>query len=219
MEEGLANVLAHAGTDQASVSLDRPTPRLIRLRLADAGRGFTAEGLRHESTPTTPPAPPNLTISVPVAETRESSIAVTGTAGPSETVVVNGSAVKADVRGNWRIVVSIPAEGPNEITASNGLVTRSVTVVRDIVPPVLELTASATRTDAERVVLTAAGEEGARILIEGQEVATLTVTLQMGNNRFTATATDRAGNQSTATVTVLRIEKAPEVRALWPPAR
>ncbi len=153
-----------------------------------------------------PPPPPDLTISVPTTLTRESSILVSGTTGPNLPVVVNGTTVQADGYGNWSTTVSL-VEGENVITASNGSTTKSVTVVRDTTPPPLTLTASPTSTTGETAVLTAVSEEGAVVTIEGQETTSLTVSLSLGSNQFTATATDAAGNVARARVNVVRTPK------------
>ena len=173
----------------------------------------TADSVAATVTITISPEPivPVLTLTVPVTETRESSILASGTANPFFYVVVNGTTVQANGQGAWSATVTL-AEGPNLITAANGPLTQTVTVVRDTTPPVLTLTASATRTDENTAVLTAISEEGARIEIEGQEGSTLTVRLRMGLNRFTATATDQLGNQATATVSVVRVGMVPQVR-------
>ncbi|MFZ5825259.1 MAG: tandem-95 repeat protein [Bacillota bacterium] len=150
-----------------------------------------------------PPPPPVLTLTVPTTLTRESSITASGTTGSYNSVVVNGTTVHADSSGQWSATVAL-VEGENQISASDGYSTRSVTVVRDSTPPLLTLNASTSKTRAESTTLTAVSEEGARVLIEGQETLRLTVSLQMGANTFTAIATDAAGNQATASVTVVR---------------
>jgi len=185
---------------------------------------FTANDGTVDSAPATvtitvtaaPPAPapapsprPFLTLSAPVEFTRESSIVVSGSALPLARVSVNGAAVTADHAGQWSATVAL-AEGPNVITAATEGITQSVTVTRDTVPPQIDLTASASMTDAETVTLTASSEPGAVVEIEGQRVTSLVVPLAMGSNRFTATATDRAGNTATAAVTVVRVAAAPE---------
>jgi CSLREA domain-containing protein len=154
------------------------------------------------------PIVPMVTISAPVTVTREESIVVSGMANPGYYVTVGGTTVQANGSGNWSATVTL-VEGPNVITATNGPATASVTVVRDTKPPVITLTAPAERTDEESILLTATSEEGAKITIEGHEGATLTVSLKMGMNRFSATATDPAGNQATATVSVIRVGKVP----------
>jgi len=149
-----------------------------------------------------------VTIDPPVTETREASISLTGRANPNATVHVGTASVQADAGGQWSAAVAL-VEGPNLITVTNGSASASVTVVRDSTPPVLQLTAAATETEAETVLLTATSEPDAVVKIEGQEASTLTVPLALGSNTFTATATDRLGNQATASVTVVRVTPPP----------
>lgn len=146
---------------------------------------------------------PVVTITAPVTETREGQITVSGTADPGATVQVNGQAVTAGADGRWSAVVEL-VEGENRITAMSGPSSASVVVVRDTVPPPITLTAPAERTAEAEITLTAVSEEGATVTIEGVEGPSLTVPLQIGTNRFTATATDRVGNQATAEITIIR---------------
>lgn len=46
VEEALANVLAHAGTERATVALDLAAPGWLRLRVTDEGVGFAADEVR-----------------------------------------------------------------------------------------------------------------------------------------------------------------------------
>lgn len=155
------------------------------------------------------PRPPRVTVTAPVSITREASITVSGTANPSAPVQVNGATLQADADGNWSTAVPLQ-EGPNVITATSGTASASVTVTRDTVPPVLTLTAEETRTDKTTVKLTASSEEDAAIEIEGKRRDHHTVQLKLGRNTFSATATDRAGNTATVTVTVERVDKQPD---------
>lgn len=159
--------------------------------------------------PTPPPKPADtVTISAPVSETQRSTIVLSGTANPGASITVNGQSVAVGDDGTWQLRVTL-AEGANHFTAVNGQASDSVTVVRDTTPPSLTLTASETETTAEEVTLTAESEPGAEVLVEGRKGLTLVVPLKMGSNTFTATATDRLGNRSTASVTVIRKEPPP----------
>jgi uncharacterized repeat protein (TIGR01451 family) len=164
-----------------------------------------------------PPIPPFVTIIAPTTDTRETTITVSGLANPFAVIDVNGASVQVDVLGKWHAVVAL-IEGPNVILATNATASAMVTVNRDTQPPAIRLTASQDRTTAEEVDLLASSEPGAKIEIEGKEGTTLRVHLQLGDNTFTATATDRAGNTATATVTVVRVapddHKAPELNDL-----
>jgi CSLREA domain-containing protein/uncharacterized repeat protein (TIGR01451 family) len=158
----------------------------------------------NDNPPPVPTPPRQVTITAPVTITREATISVTGTANPGASILVAGQPVLVDGSGNWTATVAL-AEGPNQITAVNGDASASVTVVRKSTPPRLLFTASTYATTADTVVLTAtSADSGDRITIEGQETTSLTVPLHLGNNRFTATAVDQAGNTITAWVEVKR---------------
>ncbi|HLN61495.1 MAG TPA: S-layer homology domain-containing protein, partial [Symbiobacteriaceae bacterium] len=149
---------------------------------------------------------PGLTITVTVTETNGESVVVSGTASPGATVTVGGVTVQADANGRWSATVPLQ-NGTNEITAISDGVSRTITVVRDSTPPPLTLTASALTTDKETVELTAISEPGATIEIGGVYGGTRTAKLALGLNTFTATATDAAGNKTTATITVERVAR------------
>lgn len=164
-----------------------------------------------------PPPPPKVTLSAPATVTRESEITVTGTANPGAEVTVNGQTVWADIQGNWSARVTL-REGRNLITAVSGTARDSVIVIRDTVPPALSLHAPALRTAEDSVTLTAEAEEGATVWIEGVQGRSLTVSLAVGVNRFTALAEDAAGNRTVAAIEIIRVETAPEPVVVEPGA-
>lgn len=160
----------------------------------------------------TPPPAAYVTITAPVTETREATIRVSGTANPGADVSVGDTTATASAAGTWSAIVAL-AEGANTITASNGSVSKSITITRDSTPPVITLTASETETFADSVTLSATTEPDATLTIAGKAVGSgsgsRTVTLVIGSNTFTATAKDKLGNEGSATITVIRKEQSP----------
>jgi CSLREA domain-containing protein/uncharacterized repeat protein (TIGR01451 family) len=198
------------------VDVATTAPNLVTNQAAVAGGGQVNLANDTASDPTTinnnpppVPTPPRMvTIVSPLTVTREATVMVHGTAQPPLAAIqVAGQPVQVDASGNWSATVALQ-EGLNQITAVNGNVSATVTVVRKSTPPRLVLEASAYDTFATSVVLKATAEPGARVTIEGQAVNSLIVPLNLGENRFTATATDDLGNTVTVSVQVKR-EKLP----------
>jgi hypothetical protein len=164
---------------------------------------------------------PTVSISSPVNGflTRNTPITVTGsfTGMPPVTVTVNGAA--ATLSGS-SYTASVPlVEGPNTLTAtatnSGGSASASVTVVRDSTAPVITFTSppEGLVTAETSVLLTGTVTDASPITsftLNGQTVAltngafSTTVSLAVGANPLTASATDAAGNTGSASITVSR---------------
>ncbi|HYU31671.1 MAG TPA: carboxypeptidase regulatory-like domain-containing protein [Thermoanaerobaculia bacterium] len=163
--------------------------------------------------------PPAIAITSPAdgTYTRLSTAHVTGTAsddGVLQGVTVNGTAVQA-INGTFAADVSLH-EGANVITAravdSTGKVsTATVTVTLDTVAPQVTLNLPAGTVGAAVLTVTGAvvdADASSTVVVNGVPLSPsggafqLTLLLQPGNNPVTALATDRAGNQGTASGSV-----------------
>ncbi len=146
------------------------------------------------------------------------------TGGGSATVSVNG--VAANVVGSSFTASGVPLiEGGNTLTAtaSDGeghVGTSSINVVRDLTPPHVAIYTPAAGTTVSAATVVVAGlvndivagtvnAANATVTVNGQPATVANrsfvvsgVPLQPGTNVLTATATDAAGNQAQATVTI-----------------
>jgi len=157
--------------------------------------------------PTAPGPPPWVRIKQLLKKLlRDAVVTITGEGTPNAVIIVNGAQVRVDGNGTWETLIEL-REGANVITASYAGLSDSITLVRDSIPPALQFTASASETEADSVWLKATTEDNAEIQIEGQTALELQVLLKPGNNHFTATATDEAGNVTKDTITVKRVPK------------
>jgi hypothetical protein len=157
-------------------------------------------------------------------------------AEPVTSVQVNGTTVQADANGGYTLPVTL-AEGSNSLSVTaidraGNSSTSTITVNLDSTPPAAPLL-NAQVTPIRTVATIVSGEAEANATVKlfnnGGPVATLkadaaglfsvgSVTLTEGNNLFTATATDAAGNvsQLSAPLTVVLDTKAPLITVTAP---
>jgi uncharacterized repeat protein (TIGR01451 family) len=155
------------------------------------------------------PRPSSKPITVRTAHpvTGSAKALIEGTAEPDSTVYVNGEAVRVATDGTWRIEVDLTL-GRNVFTVVSGNFAEALTIIRDLSAPYLILWAPVIVTDADTIELTVTSEPDATVTIEGVQATSLTVPLTIGANTFTATATDPAGNKSTAQLSIERVPTA-----------
>lgn len=167
--------------------------------------------------------PPVLVIASPSdgAITNAAQITVSGTATDANAVTVNGNPVSLGTNGEFTTEV-ILAEGANVITViatdiAGNTTTVTRTVIRDTSPPQLTviepvdgsstpdevIAISGTAVDATAVTLTVNGEI---VAIGTNGAFSGSVALMVGPNTITFLATDAAGNTTTVTRLVTRID-------------
>ncbi|HEX6909936.1 MAG TPA: carboxypeptidase regulatory-like domain-containing protein, partial [Longimicrobium sp.] len=178
---------------------------------------------------------PVIQVTAPPADlvTRETSVAVAGTVQDETATRVTVNEVEAQRTGAaFSATVPLATEGENTLTISAvdaaGLRTDSVrTVVRDTEAPVVILTAPTDGTVTADSVVTVTGTAADRTLaavnVNGTPVTpdpsggfTAQVPLGEGANFVSVTATDRAGNATTASRQVTRDTQAPLITVTEP---
>ena len=164
---------------------------------------------------------PTVSISSPVNGflTSNTPITVTGSFTGTAPVTVTVNGVTATLSGSSYTASVALVEGPNTLTAtatnSGGSASASVTVVRDSTPPGVTFTSppDGSVTAETSVLVTGTVTDASPITsftLNGQTVAltngafSTTVSLAVGANPLTASATDAAGNTGSASITVSR---------------
>ena len=178
-------------------------------------------------------APPTISIATPLdgSLTGHTPITITGTVTGTAPVTVTVKGVNATVSGSSFTVLVPLGEGPNTLTATAtnvvGSANASVSVTLDTTPPVVviqtpsdgaTLAASSvlvtgTVTDASPIASLTVN--GAPVTLSGGAFTT-TLSLSLGSNSISASATDAAGNIGSATIAVTRVTP-PTISITSPP--
>jgi Glucodextranase, domain B len=205
--------------------------------LADGSHTFlvvakNAAGLttQESSTVTVDTSAPSLAISSPLTGslTRNPVAEVNGTTEPGATVVVNGVPASVSSGGAFSLALTLQ-EGANTITAvatdpAGNTATVSVVVTLDNVRPALTLSSPASGyTNHSAVVVSGSTEPGVTLTVDGTGVSvggsgnfTTTLSLPDGPHTIVVVATDAAGNQATASVSVIVKTTAPSLSITSP---
>ena len=167
--------------------------------------------------------PPDIRLSSPskdVTLTTHASINFTGTTEAGAVLTIDDAPVQLDAGGNFSVMLEL-TEGTNIIVlkavdfAGNFKIVRR-TVQLDTMPPPLTVMApiDGLRTVNESVDLLGATEQGAKVLVNGEEVQVGPdgnfskggMTLSLGTNNITVSARDQAGNIQNISLKVTRDE-------------
>ncbi len=162
---------------------------------------------------------PRLDISSPTPGlvTSASTVTVTGVTEPGASVSIGGSSVSVDGSGAFSSAVSL-IEGSNtiDVSASDALgntASTSLTVVSDSTAPAISLLRSSAGllTSKDLTVVSGVVSEAASLTVAGIPAMVhadgsfeVPVSLVEGSNSIAIVATDAAGNQGTASLTVAR---------------
>jgi parallel beta-helix repeat protein len=167
--------------------------------------------------------PPDIRLLAPSKEvtlTTQAPINFTGTTEAGAVLTIDDAPVQLDAGGNFSVMVEL-SEGTNIIVlkavdlAGNFKIVRR-TVQLDTMPPPLTVTApiDGLRTVNDSVDLLGATEQGAKVLVNGEEVQVGPdgnfskggMTLVLGTNNITVSARDQAGNIQNISLKVTRDE-------------
>jgi hypothetical protein len=141
--------------------------------------------------------------------------------GNNTTVVHRNATATADGKGAFNLTIRL-SEGVNNVTLIardllNNTKRVNLTYKLDSIPPVLVITspkASPYYTNKNGVNIKGRTEAGARVFLNGQELQTydlqftIRVEVYIGNNSFTVSAADLAGNQARLNLTII-VDKTP----------
>jgi len=142
--------------------------------------------------------------------TNKPDIEVTGYTNPGNTVIINGAVtVTADNNGAFKGKVTLK-EGLNTIivesrNAKGEFVKGSVTTTLDTVPPNIFIDDPGELVDVTETAISGRTEPESTVLVNGvpftltHDIFRGTAKVVLGKNAITVTATDKAGNQATAT--------------------
>ncbi|MGI0148413.1 MAG: Ig-like domain-containing protein, partial [Thermoplasmata archaeon] len=168
---------------------------------------------------------PELTITSPTASiTNSPTVTVAGRTEPGVSVTVGGTPVPVTASGGFSLILTL-AEGPHSLVvvakdAGGNTATATVAITIDRTPPAVSLAAPASGSTVNVASVRVSGttEPGAALLVNGIGVTvgsdggfSLLIALAVGSNTITAIATDAAGNQNTASVTVTFADPVPGV--------
>ncbi|HTO52102.1 MAG TPA: hypothetical protein VMR50_01855 [Myxococcota bacterium] len=166
-------------------------------------------------------APPTVAITAPAngSLTRTTPAVVTGTSTGTTPITVSVNGVAATVTGTSYSATVPLSEGSNTLTATAtnavGTANASSSVMLDTTPPVVAINTPAdgatlatgstvvTGTVTDASPITTFTVNGAPVTLSGNAFTT-TVSLTVGANPITASATDAAGNVGTAAISVTR---------------
>jgi parallel beta-helix repeat protein len=142
---------------------------------------------------------------------------------PAASLALNGAPVAVGPDGAFSVTVSLE-EGRNtaelscrDAAGNTAVLVRHVT--SDTIAPLLRLDSPAdgAATNASSVIATGAVESGAELTVNGQKASAAgtgfqwTLELSEGQNSFVFRARDRAGNENSTTISVLRDSTAPAI--------
>jgi hypothetical protein len=142
--------------------------------------------------------------------TNKASVDVTGYTNPGNTVIMNGAVtVTADEKGAFKGTVTLK-EGLNTIivearNSKGEFVKGSVSITLDTVPPNIFIDDPGELVDVTEINLSGRTEPESTVLVNGvpftltHDIFRGTMKVVQGKNTITVIATDKAGNQSTAT--------------------
>jgi hypothetical protein len=165
--------------------------------------------------------PPVLTVSAPPSVdqvlTNKGTFQMNGTTEPGASVAINSKAVEVVEDGSFTISLDLK-EGENIFTivstdpyGNSASVSRKIK--RDSIPPDLVVTSPVKdlRTKEKEIEVSGIAEAGALLTINGEKVTFVGTSFSLivaldneGSNNLLVTATDKAGNFVTTTVTVVR---------------
>jgi RHS repeat-associated protein len=217
---GQTATVADDGTWQITLNLSSGTSPVTVTAVATDGAGNTASASIHVLTGT----PPTITLTSPVPGSTVSTsvVNIAGSAGTATSVKVNGTTATI-AGGNWSLAgFNLGADGPHTLTIigtnGSGSSTISPVITSDVTPPVVtgvvtpspnaagwnkaNATVSFTCTDATSGVNTCPGS--------------VVVSTETASQVVSGTATDKAGNQKPASVTVKLDKTAPAVAISTP---
>ena len=196
---------------------------VIAVQTMDYTRNFASVSLSISVDTTAP----SLTLTAPTEDllTNTPTVTVSGAAEAGSTVTVDGSAVPLDASGAFSATRTL-SEGAHALVvvatdpAGNAnTVVRAVTV--DLSSPTLTLSnpADGDSTSIPTITVSGTTEPNARLVVNGILVVvesdgtfSVRVSLSEGSNSIMATATDAAGNDATASVSVSYVNPAPGIR-------
>ena len=164
--------------------------------------------------------------------TNKTDIFVEGTTEREATVLVDDLPATVDANGDWLESVHLPNEGANDIVAiaadpTGNLARASLTVFRDTIAPVLDLTAPLDGLLTDLSSVTVAGSvsdiradtavNGRKVMVGPDGAFSAAVNLTEGANTITVESRDAAGNLARATRTVVMDSIPPMLALLQPP--
>jgi hypothetical protein len=209
-----------------------PGANVITATAADAAGNSASQSV---SVTFTVPAPVVTIDQTVPGLTNAANIIITGTVDTGAIVTVANSATgvsgAATVNGTaWSYAAAL-VQGPNTFTVSarkpfSDTATVSVTITLDSIPPALNVSAlsdgSYTNNQTQNISGTASDENLAQVIVNNQPVNlvngsfSVAVTLNIGPNTVTVTASDLAGNLIADTRTINFDNRAPVITILSP---